>query len=204
MNKKKSLNNRIRGWFPKDPAIPTIISPPHNFPNTASPPAPPRPFYYAVPDYKIIQTTWYLKGAGYVGILVGLLGAFESYFLYDQEMLLSRFGDISADNPLFGTLLVWIAAFALLALSGTIAALLGFSMEKKQSVREFFYGVKPHRQLGNFLFSVGLYLSMVSLLWYANNVVNPSTLGLWMTAIFVAIAIGSLVIGLLTLWKKLN
>ncbi|MCW4028057.1 MAG: hypothetical protein NWE92_00210 [Candidatus Bathyarchaeota archaeon] len=202
MNALKSLQHRIRGWFPKDPSIPTIISPPHSFPNTANPSPPSRQFYYAVPDYKIIQNTWYLKGAGYVGIMVGLFGALESYFFYEQERVLLRFGDIPADNPLFTALPVWIATFAILGFSGAIAALIGFLIDKKQSAREFFFGVKPHRCFGNYMFKGGLAFSMSSLLWFFNYLVNPYWLGLWTTAIFASVGIGSLVIGILTLRKK--
>lgn len=160
--------------------------------------------FLAVSESKIKENTWFLMGMGYVAIISGLLTAVFMYFLYDQERLLLSFGKIPADNPVFGTLPGLIAGCLIVAAGGGVAGLLGYSIDKKQNIKEFFYREKPDRDKGNKLFKVGVTLIWYSLFILTMYLISAFTFWLWFTAISTSVGIAALILGISILKHRMK
>ena len=196
MNIKKRLENRIRGWLPKTPNLPKQPSAP-SFERTAN--YQQAQTLFAVKESKIKENAWFLMGAGYVAVFFGLFTAMWTYFLYDRELLALDFGKIPADNPLFSELPGLIAGCLILAAGGGIAGLIGYLIDKKQSIKEFFYRAKPHRDRGNYLFKVGVALPLYALFSLSGYMISKDTFWLWFTVVTASVGLGALISGILTL-----
>jgi hypothetical protein len=197
MNLKKSLENRIRGWFPKTPNVPEQPTT-QRFERQANY----QQMLFAVTESKIRENVWFLKGAGFVAVFVGLLTAMYTYFLYDEELLALDFGKILADNPLFTELPGLIAGCLIIAAAGGIAGSLGYLIDKNQSAKEFFYRARPFRDKGNKLFKIGVGLSLLALFFLSNYLTSTDILSLWLAITMTALGFSTLIFGILTLKRR--
>jgi hypothetical protein len=199
MNLKKSLENRIRGWFPKTPNLPKQPLTPRIERQAKNQQT---QMLFAVDKSKIKENVWFLKGAGFVAVVVGLLTAMYTYFLYDEELRALDFGKIPVNNPLFSELPGLIAGCLIIAAAGGIAGSLGYLIDKNQSAKEFFYRARPFRDRGNKLFKMGVALSLYALFLLSSYLTSADILSLWFAIITVALGLSTLFFGILTLKRK--
>jgi uncharacterized membrane protein len=155
MNMKRSLESRIRGWFPSTPTLPA-----HNkalIQNTM-PRASPLPLAL---ENKYQRWVGILIGLGLGMFVIGVGGAIFTNTTYNTVLGLLNYQGLSTDYYLLRELIQQTAFFLMLAAGGVFMILLGVFGLHSKIARKVTLD-KEHNMLGNFLFGFGNGLIILS------------------------------------------
>jgi hypothetical protein len=153
MNLKKYIENRIRGWLPKEPTLPR---PQRSGPVAENTKVSAKPDVKIIPERKIQLNNGIVIGLGIALVLIGFLGWFSVSYTYET---LKKFFLANGYDPnsyyLFKDLTGQIAIYLALMVTGAVGLLWGALLLKSRAVRELFYSMGPHSHLGNGLIAGG-------------------------------------------------
>jgi hypothetical protein len=160
MKTKTRLKNRVRGWLPKESALPR---PPRIRPNGENTKSPAKPEVTTIHNRRLQLNTGLIIGLGIALTLIGFLGWLSSNYTYET---LKSFFLVSGLDPngyyLFNDLIDQIAIYLMLMSTGAVALLWGGLMIKSHAVRRLFSSQGPHARLGNGLIGGGGALALGS------------------------------------------
>jgi uncharacterized membrane protein len=151
----KSLQKRIRGWFPSTPTLPTQTK---AFIQNTLPRASPLP-----PTLESKYQRWVgiLIGLGLGMFVIGVGGAIFTNTTYNTVLGLLNYQGLSTDYYLLRELIQQTAFFLMLAAGGVLVMLLSVFGLRSNIMRRVTLD-KEHNMLGNFLFGFGDALILLS------------------------------------------
>jgi len=152
MNIKKRLESRIRGWLPKEPALPR---PQRRGPLVEKGKVPAKPDVTMMLDRRSQLGTGMIIGLGIALILVGFLGWLSTSQTYGTLNNFFLAGGLDPSYYLFKDLIGLMAIYLTFMSTGAVALLWGGLMLKSSAVRRLFSSQSPHARLGNGLIGGG-------------------------------------------------
>ncbi len=161
MNLKKYIENRIRGWLPKEPTLPR---PQRSGPVAENTKVPAKPDVTVIPERRLQLSNGILIGLGIALILIGSLGWFSVSYTYEtlKKFFLANGYDLNS-YYLFSELTNLIAIHLALMVTGAVALLWGALLLKSRAARELFSSKGPHARLGSYLIGGGEALALSSM-----------------------------------------
>jgi hypothetical protein len=202
MNTKKSLANRIKGWFPATPTLPQNqkTSLPLQNAKTLVKPLPP------LLENKFQRNGGIIIGMGVGLLMIGSIGASFSYQTYSQvaRFLTSNGEDIN--NYVLRDMLELTAIYLTIIIMGIYAVVFGLLALRSQFFREITLNKGPYSRLGGGLIGGGgaLFLgSFRNLFTYLLAIRDPriNNLELQLFAIFFLVGAFLMISGFLA-WRK--
>jgi len=158
MKNKKSLESRIRGWFPSTPIQPQNHT---RTPITQGS----KPFINQLPpllDAKFQRSNGLVIGLGLGLLFIGLGGALINSSAFSEVKTFFSYTGVDPNNYLYRNLIDGIAVFLTIAVAGALLSLFGVMSMKSQSFRDLYLNKKPFKRLGNFLFGLGIGSTAIS------------------------------------------
>jgi hypothetical protein len=159
MNLKKTLESRIRGWFPRTPTQPqhptTQPGLQRGKPVMANPLPP-------ILETRFQRSNGIIVGLGVGLLLIGLCGAFMTSSVFNEAKSFFSYTGVDPNNYLYRHIIDGIAIFLTVAVAGALMALLGGISLKSQIFRNMFLNYTPLKRLGNFFFGAGIGFTAIS------------------------------------------
>ena len=200
MNLKKYIENRIRGWLPKEP---TLQRPKKSGPVAENTKVPAKPDVTTMPERRFQLNNGIIIGLGIALVLIGFLGWFYVSYTYGT---LKNFFLANGYDPnsyyLFKDLTNQIAIYLTLMVTGVVALLWGALMLKSRAVRELFSSMGPHARLGNGLIGGGGALAFSSMRFLFLYILASDYLQLEFFIAFFLVGVFLLACGILALRRK--
>ncbi len=196
MNLRKSLENRIRGWLPKEPKLPN----PERRGTVSEHSKPPAKLdVTTIPERRLQFGKGIVIGLGLSLTLIGLFGWLSTSRTYETLKNIFLASGIDPNSYyLFIDLIDVIALYLMLMTTGMVALILGF-MPKLPRI---FYTQGPHARLGNGLIGGGGALAFFSLRSFFVYMLSSDFFELeFFTAMF-SVGILLIVFGILALRRK--
>jgi hypothetical protein len=191
------LENRVRGWLPKEPTLP---SPKRRGPASESSRPPTRIDVTTIPERKLQLGKGIVIGLGIALTLIGLLGWLSASRTYET---LKNFFFASGIDPnsyyLFNDLIDLIAIYLTLMTTGIVALILGGFMPKPPRI---FYSQGPHAHLGNGLIGGGGGLAFFSLRSFFVYILSLEFFELQSFMVMFSVGVLLIVFGILVLRRK--
>jgi hypothetical protein len=161
MNLLRYVEERVRGWLPKEPTLPCPQRSDSVAENTK---VPAKPDVTTMPESRRQLSNGIVIGLGIGLVLLGSLGWLYVNYTYGT---LKNFFLANGYDPsgyyLFRDLIDQIAVYLMLMVTGGVVLLWGALMSKSRAFREFFSSMGPHARLGNGLAGAGGALALVSM-----------------------------------------
>jgi hypothetical protein len=200
MNLKKYIENRIRGWLPKEPTVPRPQKTGSVAENTK---VPAKPDAITIPESRLQLNNGIIIGLGIALTLIGFLGWLSVNYTYGT---LKNFFLANGYDPnsyyLFKNLTEQIAIYLTLMVTGAVALLWGALIIKSRAVRELFSSKGPHFRLGNGLIGGGGALAFSSVRFLFLHIFASDYLQLEFFIAFFLVGIILLACGILALRRK--
>ena len=153
MNPIKYLENRVRGWLPKEPALPR---PQRRSPVSEHAKVPAKPDVPMVPNRRLQLNSGIFIGLGAGLVLAGFLGWLSANNTYGALQNFFLYGGLDPNSYyLFNRLIDQMAIYLTLMSVGAYALLFGAFILKSRAAQRFLYRKGPHYHLGGGLMGGG-------------------------------------------------
>jgi hypothetical protein len=152
MNPIRYLENKIRGWLPKEPTLPR---PQRRSPITEHEKVPAKPDVPMVPNRRLQLNSGIIIGLGAGLVLAGFLGWLSVNTTYGALQNFFSAGGLDPNYYLFNRLIDQMAIYLTLMGIGAYALLLGALILRSRAAQRLFYRRGPHYRLGGGLMGGG-------------------------------------------------
>jgi hypothetical protein len=161
MKNKKTLESRIRGWFPSTPTLPQLKGKSSKIRNlgvqTNLPPPPPPSL-----ETKFQRGSGLAIGIGLGILMIGSMGALFSYQAYSEVTRVLNYAGLDTDIYVLRDLLDQTAIYLTLVVGGAYAVVYGALALRSRFFREISFNREPHARLGGALMGGGGALTLMS------------------------------------------
>jgi hypothetical protein len=208
MNVKKSLEHRIRGWLPNTPKLPQVQP---RTPMLKSVKAVTYPPPLPMPEKKYQRNIGMVFGLGFGILMIGLVGAFNSYTNYNDLLNLLNSNGINPShlpNTVFRDLLDQTGLYLTLVVLSVGAIIWGVLVLKNRFFREIFQNNRLYTMEGNFLALMGVIFITTSigtifryLLYLNKSALIRNSINLWLPGVFIYIGACLIVAGIAA-WSR--
>jgi hypothetical protein len=160
MNPIKYLENRVRGWLPKEPTLPR---PQRRSPVSEHAKVPAKLDVPIISNRRLHLNSGIFIGLGTGLILTGFLGWLSANNTYGALQNFFLYGGLDPNNYyLFNRLIDQMAIYLTLMSVGAYALLFGALILKSRAAQRLFYRKGPHYHLGGGLVGGGGALTLIS------------------------------------------
>jgi hypothetical protein len=196
MNLLRYLENRIKGWLPKEPTLPH-----HQKRGAVSEHAKVRakPDVTMMLDRRFQLNSGIIIGLGVGLILVGFIGWLSVNYTYETLKSFFSAGGLDPNYYLFRNLIDQTAIYLTLMSTGGVALLWGGLISKSSAARRLFSSKGPYYQLGGGLTGGGGALALSSMRFLFIYILASDYLGLEFFFVFSTVGVLLLACGILTL-----
>jgi hypothetical protein len=198
MNVKKSLEKRIKGWFPSTPKLPCQQDRTPILKNTKALTTQLPPML----ENKFQRNGGILIGIGIGVLLIGTLGALVSLQTYSEVRTFLNYGVAETNNYVLNDLISSISIYLTIIVAGAAAIFWGGLLLRSNVAREITLNKRPHGSLGNGLLSAGGGLAIYSTHSLFAYILTSDQIQLELFIPLFAIGTFLVACGILAYWRK--